>query len=170
MALREMMPWRKHQLSHDREEENSFQALQRDMNRMMERFQRRFGWGDLAPGEDLWEGFFPTVDVAENEKEIRVTAEIPGIDEKDLDLTLSGGNLVIRGEKKSEKEEKEEHYYHKESSYGAFHRVIPLPAEVEEDKIEATYRKGVLKIRLPRRRGAFQSAGLLFWGAGKKSF
>ncbi len=157
MALREMMPWRKHHLSHGREEENSFQALQRDMNRMMERFQRRFGWGDLAPGEDLWEGFFPTVDVSENETEIRVTAEIPGIDEKDLDLTLSGGNLVIRGEKKSEKEEKEEHYYHKESSYGAFHRVIPLPAEVEEDKIEATYRKGVLKIRLPKSEQAQKS-------------
>lgn len=150
MAFREMMPWKKHHLSREHQEEHPFYTLQRDMNRMMERFNRRFGFGDLPSADELWSGFSPTVDVSENDHEIRVTAELPGIDEKDLDLSISAGNLVIRGEKKTEKEEKEEQYYHKESSYGAFHRVIPLPAEVDEDKIEATYRKGVLKIKLPK--------------------
>jgi HSP20 family protein len=90
------------------------------------------------------------VDVSENDKEIHISAELPGLDEKDIDLTLSGNNLIIRGEKRAEKEEKGEQFYRKETSYGVFHRSIPLPTEVEEDKIEATYRKGVLKIVLPK--------------------
>jgi HSP20 family protein len=150
MALRELMPWRRKDLALGSEKENPFQAMQREINRVFDRFSHGFGWGDLAEREAPLGGFFPSVDVSETDKEIHVTAEIPGLEAKDLDVSLSGSNLVIRGEKKAEKEEKGEQYYHKESSYGAFHRSIPLPAEVEEDKIEATYKKGVLKISLPK--------------------
>lgn len=150
MALRELMPWRRKDLSARRDEENPFQALQREMNRVFDRFSRGFGRDELAEREDLWDGFFPAVDVSETDKEVHVTAEIPGLETKDLDLSLSGNNLILRGEKRAEKEDKGEHYYRKESSYGAFHRAIPLPAEVVENQIEATYKKGVLKVRLPK--------------------
>lgn len=149
MPLREMVPWRRKELSERREEENPFLSLRHEMDRIMDRFARGFGGRELAEREEPWR-FIPSVDVSENDKEIHVSAELPGLDEKDIDVTLSGNNLIIRGEKRAEKEEKGEQFYRKESSYGAFHRSIPLPTEVEEDKIEATYRKGVLKIVLPK--------------------
>jgi len=148
MALREMAPWKRKKLSRS-EEENPFFSLQHEMNRLMDRFARGIGGGELAEREEPWK-FSPSVDVSENDKEIHISAELPGLDEKDIDLTLSGNNLIIRGEKRAEKEEKGEQFYRKETSYGVFHRSIPLPTEVEEDKIEATYRKGVLKIVLPK--------------------
>ncbi len=150
MALRELIPWRRKELTARRGEENPFQALQREMNQVLDRFTRGYGWGELAEREEPWGGFLPAVDVSETDKEIHVTAEIPGLEAKDLDLSLSGNTLIIRGEKKAEEEEKGEHYYRKESSYGTFHRAVSLPTEVVEDQIEATYKKGVLKVRLPK--------------------
>lgn len=150
MAFQELMPWRRKDLEARRREGNPFHALQREMNRVLDRFTRGWGWSEMAEREEPWGGFFPPVDISETDKEIHVTAELPGLDEKDLDLSLSGNNLIIRGEKKAEKEEKGEHFYRKESSYGAFHRTIPLPAEVVEDKVEASYKRGVLKVRLPK--------------------
>lgn len=149
MALREMIPWKRKELSTGKEA-HPFDSLQREMARVFDRFTHGFGRDELAKREEWWGSAFPAVDIAETDKEILVTAELPGLDEKDLDVTLRGNHLHIRGEKKAEKEEKGELYYHKESSYGAFHRAIPLPAEVEEDRIEATYKKGVLKIKLPK--------------------
>ena len=149
MPLREMAPWKRKKLSRS-EEENHFSSLQQEMNRLMDRFARGAGGGGMVEREEGPWKFSPSVDVSENDKEIHVYAELPGLDEKDIDVTLSGGNLIIRGEKKSEKEEKGKHFYRKESSYGAFHRSISLPTEVEEDKVEATYKKGVLKIVLPK--------------------
>lgn len=149
MPFREMVPWRRRAMSGRREEENPFLSLQREMSQVMDRFSRFLGGSELAEREEPWQ-FLPSVDVSENDKEIQVSAELPGMDEKDIDVSLSGNNLVIRGEKKSEKEEKDKQYYRKESSYGAFHRSIPLPTEVEEEKIEATFKKGVLKIVLPK--------------------
>ncbi|MDO3378296.1 Hsp20/alpha crystallin family protein [Geoalkalibacter halelectricus] len=152
MALRELMPWRKKDLSPARrDEESPLWSLRRDLNEIFERFSRSFGGGgELMEREDLWGGLFPAVDVAETDKEVLVTAELPGLDEKDIDVSLSGGYLSIRGEKKAEKENKEEQYYRKESYYGSFQRTIPLPAEVVEDQVEATYKKGMLKVKLPK--------------------
>jgi HSP20 family protein len=108
MAFRELVPWRRKDLTAERGEETPFHALQREMNRILDRFTRgwSWGWGELAEREEPWGGFFPSVDVSETDKEIHITAELPGLDEKDLDLSLSGNNLIIRGEKKAEKEEK----------------------------------------------------------------
>jgi HSP20 family protein len=147
MALRELVPWKgKGFLS--RREENPLNALQREMNELLDRFSRGFGLEET--GREKGGGMFPTVDVSETDKEIHVTAELPGMSEKDIDVSLSGDNLVIRGEKKAEKEEKGEQFYRRETSFGSFYRTIPLPAEVEADKIEARYKNGVLRITLPK--------------------
>ena len=112
----------------------------------------------------LWEAFFegrprrrtdegewiPSVDVSETKNDLVVKAELPGMDPKDIDISLSDGHLIIRGEKKQEREEKEEDYHFIERSYGSFTRSIQLPKEVKHDKINASYKNGILKVVLPK--------------------
>jgi HSP20 family protein len=93
---------------------------------------------------------FPAVDVSENDKEIIVKAELPGLAAEDLDISLSRGVLTIKGEKKFEEEEKKDNYHRIERSYGAFARSITLPSEVKEDQITAKCDKGVLTVTLPK--------------------
>lgn len=90
----------------------------------------------------------PRVDVSEGKKEITVQAELPGCDLKDIDVSLDGRILTIKGEKKQEKDEKEENVHRVERSYGYFSRALTLPAEVDPEAVDATYKKGVLKIIL----------------------
>lgn len=94
--------------------------------------------------------WLPPVDVAETKNEIVVNVEIPGMDPKEFDISLSAGTLTIKGEKKQEKAEKEENYHLVEQRYGTFTRSIPLPQAVESEKISAAYRNGILKIILPK--------------------
>ena len=94
--------------------------------------------------------FAPAFDVSETENELIVRAEVPGMDQKDIDVSLSDGVLTIKGEKKQEKEDKNEDYHTVERRYGAFSRTMRLPVEVDIDKVDATYKKGVLKITLPK--------------------
>jgi len=91
--------------------------------------------------------------VAETESELVVNVEIPGMDPKDIDVSLSEGTLFIKGEKKQEAEEKEADYHLIERSYGTFIRSIPLPAEVQSEKISASYKNGVLTVILPKSEG-----------------
>jgi HSP20 family protein len=86
----------------------------------------------------------------ETDGEITVRAELPGLEAKDIDLNVSGDILSIRGEKKEKAEEKQKNYYSRESYYGAFQRSIRLPAEVQSDKVGASFKNGVLDIRLPK--------------------
>jgi HSP20 family protein len=129
-----------------------FRELQRDMNRLFEEFLGGFPpvsrWGemDLAPA-----GFSPKVDVVETEKEVKVSAELPGMDEKDLAVEMDEDAVTIRGERKSEQEEKGKNWYRREQSYGTFHRRIPLPATVEGAKATAKFKKGVLTVTVPKR-------------------
>jgi HSP20 family protein len=118
----------------------------------------------------LWDSFFesgvrrtddggewlPSLDVAETKDEIVVKAEVPGMDPKDIDISLSDGLLTIKGEKKQEREEKEEDYHLVERSYGTFTRSIRLPKEVRREKISASYKNGVLKVTLPKSEEAKQ--------------
>lgn len=130
-----------------------FWLLQQEMNRLFDDFFLGWGPGELSPFRALEEragAFAPQMDVTEDDKEICVTVELPGMDEKDIDISISSDVLTIRGEKKSEKEDKGKNYYRMERSYGAFHRAIPLPAEVDQDKIEASFKKGVLTVTLPK--------------------
>lgn len=100
----------------------------------------------------LWEGeWSPAVDVAETPEQVTVKAELPGIDPKDINISLTGDILSIKGEKKSEREEKKENYHVVERSYGSFSRSLRLPAAVNADKIEAKFEKGVLTVTCPKK-------------------
>lgn len=94
--------------------------------------------------------FSPKVDVIEKEDRYLVEAELPGIDEKEMDIQLKDHVLTIKGEKKSEHEEKSEHAYHLERSYGRFERSFTLAKDVQADQIKANYKKGILKVELPK--------------------
>ena len=108
----------------------------------------------LSPRGEMAAGFWPQVDVTETDKEIKVYAEIPGVEPKDIDVGIEDGVLTIKGEKKYEREEKEKGQYRMERSYGSFERAIELPAEVDESKAKAEFKKGVLRLTLPKRPGA----------------
>lgn len=95
-------------------------------------------------------GRAPSVDVSETGKEVIVKAEIPGMNSKDIDVSVHGNVLTLRGERKKEHEEKGQNFHRIECSYGAFSRSIQLPAEVDVAKVKATYKYGVLKINLPK--------------------
>jgi HSP20 family protein len=129
-----------------RRSENPFRWLQREMNSMFDNF-----WLEPFGESEEWPGsFIPAVDVTENDKEVSISSELPGMDEKDINVTVNDGMLIIQGEKKREEEEKEKGIYCRESSYGTFRRVINLPAEVDDSKAEAEFKKGVLKIKFPK--------------------
>ncbi|MBI5519587.1 MAG: Hsp20/alpha crystallin family protein [Desulfovibrio sp.] len=93
---------------------------------------------------------FPAVNVSETEKEISVDAELPGLESKDVELSLEGRALVIKGEKKFEGEEKKDNFHRIERSYGSFTRAVPLPAEVRHEGVAARFEKGVLHVTLPK--------------------
>lgn len=93
----------------------------------------------------------PSIDVRETDKELVVEAELPGMDEKDVSVTLSNGVLTLKGEKKSEREEKKDNYHVSERSYGSFQRSFELGDAVDPDKVQASFEKGVLKVTLAKR-------------------
>lgn len=132
-----------------------FYSFQQEMNRLFDEFRRDFGTRQTWP--EPFSEFHTKLDVKDCEKQIEVTAELPGVEAKDIELTFNKGNLVLKGEKKSEKEESDKNYYRMERRYGSFYRVIPLPTEVQEDKAEATFKNGVLKITLPKNHEATKS-------------
>ncbi len=94
--------------------------------------------------------FIPSVEVVEKENEILVRAEVPGLDSRDIDVSVENNNLILRGEKKREHKDEQENYVHMECSYGAFNRVIPLRGDVDRDKVSASYKNGVLTVTLPK--------------------
>ena len=112
---------------------------------------------ELTPFRRMEGEFMPRMEVKENDREMLVSMELPGMDEKDIELTLSGNSLTIKGEKKEEKEEKGESFYSCERVYGTFQRSIPLPQEVDMKKVDATFRKGVLHVKLPKTATAKES-------------
>ncbi|HET7384272.1 MAG TPA: Hsp20/alpha crystallin family protein [Pseudolabrys sp.] len=138
-----------------------FLGLRREMDRLFDDFGRDF-WRlptprslfDVEPfwGSEVikWEAT-PAVDIAESEKAYELTAELPGMDEKNIEVTVANGNLIIKGEKQEEKEEKKKDYYMRERNFGSFERRFELPESVEADKIEASFKKGVLTLTLPKK-------------------
>jgi len=122
-----------------------FSVMRDEMDRMFDRFES--GWPRL-PSLFRREGSItlPELDVRENANAIIVEAELPGVDEKDVSVTLANGLLTIKGEKKQEKEEKGENYHMTERSFGGFERSIRLPDTIDEGKVEAKFDKGVLKV------------------------
>lgn len=135
-----------------REEEDPFRDFQREMNRLFDDFFGEFPVAVRREGGEWGGGFVPRVDVSETDTEVRVTAELPGMDEKDVDVELRGGVLSIRGERRDEQEEKGKNWHRREQSYGAFSRAVELPAEVDATKATARFRKGVLTFAAPKLR------------------
>jgi len=125
-----------------------FRTLHREIDQLFNDFTRGFPtFGDS--------GIMPVnLDVAETDKAFEVTAEIPGARPEDVDISLADGVLTVKGEKKSEKDDKQKNYHMMERSYGAFQRSFRLPAEVDENKIDARFDNGLLKITLPKASGA----------------
>jgi len=146
MALPELLRPTRGLRRRERESE-SFMRPFEDMRRLMEDFWMTPLGGELGRWGD---GFVPKVDVREEEKESLVAAELPGMDQKDIDVTVTNDSIRIAGEKKHEEKEEEKGYYRHETSYGSFERVIDLPAEVDQERAEAEFSKGVLKIKLPK--------------------
>jgi len=129
----------------------------RDLNLLQDRMNRLFddagrGWrADEPAATTTWS---PAVDIFETEGEIIVKAELPGMERKDISLHLENNVLSLRGERKFEKETKDENYHRIERSYGAFSRSFSIPATVDEEKIRAEYKDGVLNIVLPKKEQA----------------
>jgi HSP20 family protein len=122
-------------------------SLARLHDEMDDLFKDFFGdWDGPFWGRTHW----PALDVAENENEFTVKAEVPGCKAEDIDISVHGNILTISGEKKQEKEEKGKGYRHTERSYGTFRRDLNLASEVDSNKVEATYKDGILSIRLPK--------------------
>lgn len=137
----------KRNVSVRREEDHPFSLLRQEMNTLFDNFFRGF---ELEPFKGHLGAFSPSIDVKESDKDISVTAELPGLDDKDIDVSLSRDSLTIRGEKKEEKEEKGKDYYRMERSFGSFSRTIALPAEIDVNKVKAEFKKGLLTVTLPK--------------------
>jgi HSP20 family protein len=122
----------------------------RELTNLEERLTRMFGEQPFNQ-ESLTGAFVPPVDVYEDEKSIRLKMEVPGVEEKDIDIHLENNLLTVRGERKMESETKEENYHRIERSYGSFSRSFTLPATVNMEDVKAAYAKGVLTITLAKR-------------------
>src|SRR5712672_3654360 len=127
-----------------------FSTMQDRMNRMNRLF--RESYSSEAPEEALTTtNFAPAVDIYEDEHTITLKLDVPGVEEKDIDVRIQDNTLTVHGERKIEKEEKEENYRRVERQYGSFTRTFNLPTTVDAEKVSANYDKGVLKISLPKK-------------------
>ena len=129
-----------------RRETDPFFSLHREIDRLFEDFGRGFPSLTRETAREL----MPAIDVTESDGEIEITAELPGLEEKDVQINVADNVLTIRGEKKAEKEDKQKDYHLIERSYGSFYRSLELPAGVDVDKIKAHISKGVLKVTVPK--------------------
>jgi HSP20 family protein len=150
MPLRDLTPWfGRSNLMHRHWPENTLDSLHREVDRMFSDF---LGGTSLSPfaGSDGNGHLVPRMDIAETDTAYEVTADLPGVEEKDVDVSISNGVLHIKGERRSEKEEKKKNYHKVERSFGSFERAVSLPEGIDEDKIEASFKQGVLKVTLPK--------------------
>jgi len=159
MPISDLIPWKrenKENIPVQREQErDALLDLRQEMNQLFDDFfQRPFEMSPFRGESSLAGDFIPQMDVTETDKEIKISAELPGMEAEDIDISMTGNRLTLKGEKREEKEEKGERFYRSERSYGSFQRSIPLPEKVQEEEIEATYKNGVLNVNLPKSPGA----------------
>jgi HSP20 family protein len=122
----------------------------RDLARMEREMEDIFGRFPAWPWGETERGWAPAVDLIDHKDELVLRADLPGLEQKDIEVTVQDGSLVIRGERKEEKEEKKEDYYCAERTYGVFARTLPLPTGVDPDRVKATFKNGVLEVHLPK--------------------
>ena len=139
----------KNGLRHRRHPWFPLHAMAQDLNHFFEGFPIDGDWASWHVGESD-SLFSPSINIEDDGDVIRVTSELPGMTEKNIEVELSDNTLILRGKKESEAEEEKKNYYRKECSYGAFHRVIPLPCDVNPEKVQAKFDNGLLKIDLPK--------------------
>jgi HSP20 family protein len=152
MALKELIPWKEPSSELAVRQDatlNPFEQFRREMDQMFNGFLSDWPMRSSLLDRRLAQ-FIPQIDVDETEKEVRVTAELPGLDEKEVEVTLTQGVLTIKGEKREEHEENKRDFHHSELRYGMFERSIQLPADIDADKAKASFKKGVLRITLPK--------------------
>ncbi|WP_095204460.1 Hsp20/alpha crystallin family protein [Mesorhizobium carmichaelinearum] len=157
MSVRDLIPWSRGNGNSQApslyrgDDIDPFMSLHRNVNRLFDEVFRGFDapsvLGRMGNGR-MGNGLWPNVEIAENEKEIRVTAEVPGLEEKDIEVMLEDGVLTLRGEKKSETEDRDRQF--SERYYGRFERRLALGRDVEQDKVAATFKNGVLDVTLPK--------------------
>ena len=152
-----LTPWRAKRVAiHHKQDEHPAHRLQLELNRLFEEFfstPTGDSFGELPAlfSQQQFSGdLSPRIDMSETDEEVLVKVELPGMTEKDVDVSISKDMLTIAGEKKQEKEEKEKGWYRMERQYGSFSRSIQLPYEIDEDKAEALYKHGVLTVRMPK--------------------
>ncbi|KAF0159284.1 MAG: HSP20 family protein [Syntrophaceae bacterium] len=133
-----------------RDDDHTFYSLQHQMNSLFDDFFTGLGVAprSLAPGG--FGAFMPAIDVKESDKDFTIRAELPGVEEKDIEVTVTHDTVTIKGEKKEAKEDKGKNYYYMERSYGSFNRLIPLGVEADANKTEANFKNGVLNISIPK--------------------
>jgi HSP20 family protein len=132
----ELSPWRPF---------GELSPFRKEMDRLWNRFLGETPFARTS--NEMWS---PSVDISETKDDFVVKAELPGLEAKDVNVSISGNVLTIKGEKKAEEEEKDEHYHRVERYSGSFQRVFQLPSGVKADKVEASFDKGVLKVTLPK--------------------
>ncbi len=141
-----------------REPVDMFSAMRSEMDRMFERFEHGWpNWPRRWPSAGRAELMVPELDVHDNGKQLTIEVELPGVEEKDVSVTLANGILTIKGQKKSEREEKKENYFMAERSFGSFERSLRMPDTIDEDKLEAKFDKGVLHIVAQKRPDAVKA-------------
>ncbi len=129
------------------DDKDPFRSIQNEIDRVFNDFHRGFPLPAASADERR---LAPRIDVSETDGALEITAELPGVEEKDVEVTLADNVLTIKGEKKSEKEDKKKDFHVVERSYGAFQRAIQLPFEADAKNVEARFKNGVLKIVLPK--------------------
>lgn len=157
MTISDLIPWRKkdQDLAERQQAENRLLDLRSQIDRLFDDFYSgNFSLSSFLRDYEGMGDFSPRMDLEESEKEITISAELPGLKPEDVDISLENNTLTISGEKRVEKEDQGKRYYRVERSYGSFSRRIPLPAEVEEDRIDASLKDGLLKVTLPKSKEA----------------
>lgn len=155
LDLKSLIPWGQKTSAPAKHEDtrDPFVAFRREVDRLFDDFFHSFngvGPGALTRNGNGWLEGAPALDVSDSEKELIILAELPGVDEKDVEVTLSGDMLTIKGEKKHEHEEKDDGRHYVERSYGTFSRAVRLPFDAGDQDVDADFDKGVLTIRIPK--------------------
>jgi HSP20 family protein len=147
MQIKDLIPWARKDAAPEAKSssDNPIAALQREMNQVFESFWNRVGNLDWP-----WGSGMARSDMVETDGAIEVSIELPGMEMKDIEVTVNDDMLTVKGEKRIERQEEKRGYYLSERSYGAIYRTIPLPPGVDGEKAEASFKNGVLTIRLPQ--------------------